>query len=277
MNNDPNVPCDDIPCAKVENSYGYNNFSLCSNHYGNAGFPLTPSQAQLIGENWDTNEYGYIPTQGWVNGEPCISPCPPEDDTDPTYPYFNRVREYGGRYFWLQGISNHDSYLDDDENYRLYRDWQLDFSNHTIVEIYKSFSCEYEPYGLWRLSETLIGVFHRETWWERYWNGFTRDAFRSLGPDHPVPLDDYFVVDESVDGYLALNKSPELIGFGCAGIPAFSWELAYLYLENGDVAIGGDSRVPDDVIEAWGPDDSVVSDALIAAAPWNYDPSVARP
>ena len=38
----------------------------------------------------------------------------------------------------------------------------------------------------------------------------------------------------------------------------------------------GNWLVPDDVIQAWGPDDSVVSDALIAAAPWNYDASVAR-
>ena len=39
----------------------------------------------------------------------------------------------------------------------------------------------------------------------------------------------------------------------------------------------GNWLVPDDVIQAWGPDDSVVSDALIAAAPWNYDATVARP
>lgn len=39
----------------------------------------------------------------------------------------------------------------------------------------------------------------------------------------------------------------------------------------------GNWLVPDAVIQAWGPDDSVVSDALIAAAPWNYDASVAAP
>ncbi len=39
----------------------------------------------------------------------------------------------------------------------------------------------------------------------------------------------------------------------------------------------GNWLVPDDVIQAWGPDDSVVSDALIAATPWNYDASVAAP
>lgn len=55
--------------------------------------------------------------------------------------------------------------------------------------------------------------------------------------------------------------------------------VMYYILQNqhGTNLKDGNWLVPDEVIQAWGPDDSVVSEALIAAAPWNYDASVARP
>lgn len=55
--------------------------------------------------------------------------------------------------------------------------------------------------------------------------------------------------------------------------------VMYYVLQNqhGTNLKDGNWLVPTEVIEVWGPDDSVVSDALIAAAPWNYDASVARP
>lgn len=60
-------------------------------------------------------------------------------------------------------------------------------------------------------------------------------------------------------------------------ITQVAWRLSYpenqmyyqLQTENGQSLKEGNWTVPSEVIQTWGEDDSIVSDALIAAAPWN--------
>ena len=265
----PNSPCDDFQCTRVDNYYSYSDVTKCSQtHRGHSHYPLTKTQAQLIGntnqegaESWSTSEYGYIPTQGYSQGDPCRSPCPEDGDESPTFPYFNAIREYGSQYFWLQGISDHEQHKTydlngEEDNYRLYRNFIL--WNGRVIEIYRSSYCDVEPYGLWPIHLTLISVMHRETWWEKYWSGFTREGFKQIG--NGIPGDDYFVVSETADAYLN-GRTPAMIGFGCSGVPIFSWELWHLYKENvvdeeGNQSMASDSdmlqnKIPQSVINAY--------------------------
>ena len=39
--------------------------------------------------------------------------------------------------------------------------------------------------------------------------------------------------------------------------------------EEGTQLMAGNWQIPEDILKIWGTDDSIVSDALLAAAPWN--------
>jgi hypothetical protein len=83
---------------------------------------------------------------------------------------------------------------------------------------------------------------------------------------------------------MIIAQLPEPIGFINTTATQVAWMVTYpsnvmyyvLQNQNGTNLKDGNWLVPDDVIQVWGPD-SVVSDALILAEPWNYDASAARP
>ena len=82
---------------------------------------------------------------------------------------------------------------------------------------------------------------------------------------------------------MIIAQLTEPIGFINTTATQVAWMVTYpsntmyyvLQNQNNTILKDGNWLVPDEVIQAWGPDDSVVSDALIAAAPWNYDASAA--
>ena len=75
----------------------------------------------------------------------------------------------------------------------------------------------------------MAGVFHRETWWEKYWNGYRKDAYENLNPNN-VPPDSYFTHNNDS---LVNEYTPEFINMQCSGIPVFTWELHDLYRVDG--------------------------------------------
>ena len=83
---------------------------------------------------------------------------------------------------------------------------------------------------------------------------------------------------------MIIAQLPEPIAFINTNATQVAWMVTYpsnvmcyiLQNQHGTNLKDGNWTVPQDVIDAWGPDDSVVSDALITAAPWNYDASTAR-
>lgn len=239
------IACDDCICTTQINncSSGFNAFSFCDyEHKGMANKPLTKAQSHMIGNNWNTSENGFIPTLGHSRGQSSIATkeCPEDPDNFLDYPFHNRVKEYGGAYFWLQGISDHtENYRTEDGRQRIYRSFSVS-GNYDLVQNYRNSTCTQFPYGLWPLQSTLLGVFRREAWWELYWSGFSKRGFEALGINHPVPDNSYFLVDGNPDdpdnpGYdpsiLSESRLPSYIGFGCSGIPVFSWEIAYLYFD----------------------------------------------
>jgi hypothetical protein len=82
---------------------------------------------------------------------------------------------------------------------------------------------------------------------------------------------------------MIIAQLPEPIGFINTTATQVAWMVTYpsntmyyvLQNQNNTILKDGNWLVPNEVIQAWGPDDSVVSDALIAAAPWNYDAAAA--
>jgi hypothetical protein len=84
---------------------------------------------------------------------------------------------------------------------------------------------------------------------------------------------------------MIIAQLPEPIGFINTTATQVAWMVTYpsntmyyvLQNQNNTILKDGNWVVPNEVIQAWGPDDSTVSDALILAAPWNYDASIARP
>ena len=82
---------------------------------------------------------------------------------------------------------------------------------------------------------------------------------------------------------MIIAQLPEPIGFINTTATRVAWMVTYpsntmyyvLQNQNNTILKDGNWIVPNEVIQVWGPDDSVVSDALIAAAPWNYDASAA--
>ena len=232
--------CTDCVCSTTANYCSYNNPYWCSDTHMGAGInpfniPLTDSQAQLIGSNWNTNDYGYVPTYGYASGRSCVS----NPDACDNSPYRNRVNEFGGRYFGLQGISDHNTnYTTEDgyiKKYRLFIPYQYD-----IVQLYDGSGCTDPETNLWELAQTMVGFFHRETWWQLQWSGFTEVGYKGLGVNHDLPGDvftapngntynDYFYSKGAQK--ISQDRLPSLVGFGCAGIPVFSWELANLYFD----------------------------------------------
>jgi hypothetical protein len=64
-----------------------------------------------------------------------------------------------------------------------------------------------------------------------------------------------------------------------ATLTKIAWRLSYpdnlvyfeLRTDNDIAAYQGNYTVSDSIIQAWGADDSVITDAIIAAAPWNLN------
>jgi len=83
---------------------------------------------------------------------------------------------------------------------------------------------------------------------------------------------------------MIIAQLPEPIVFINTTATQVAWMVTYpsnvmyyvLQNQHGTNLKDGNWLVPDEIVQVWGPD-SVVSDALILAAPWNYDASVARP
>lgn len=238
---DNSFGCVDTACSTVPNG-NYNNINVCNFDYrGRSGKPLSPAQVQLIGNGWDTNHYGYVSSQGHAQGHICNPPGDCDDDEPSSY--VAQIYEQGSKYFWLQGIADYsrERYF---KNYRYY-------IGSGVSVTYKSQYCEVPPAGLWWLPETLLGVFHRETWWEKYWNGYTRSAYETLNPDS-IPPDSYFQheTDSVVSEY-----TPEYIGMECSGIPVFTWEIYDLYIGE----TGYSPIIPDSVIQNYAISQSSIS------------------
>lgn len=274
----PYANCDDILCVKgVPNGtyLGYYNLKKCAKMKGVGPFNnnLTLAQEQLIGfpfrgsisqyeqsfpilerskDGWDTTKHGTLPPLGQVQNCYNGDNCPDPDDPDPgPRPYFNVSRDYGGRWFWLQGILDHDYYnlynLETGEEdttisrrkfYRQFIHWPVGNIPGVpqVREIWSSGSCDEAPAGLWDLGRTLMGVCYRTTSWERYWDGRKRESFDNLGEDGN-PWGDgtvsYFPENSSGDDLGVSNAPlPKLITFACAGVPIFSWEPYFLYKKN---------------------------------------------
>lgn len=222
--------CKDWSCSVFG---GGNQFDCDQEYRGLSGKFLTPAQSQLIGKNWDTNEYGYVSTTGYVRGDNCF----PGEDTcsgDPPDDYYiNSIYEQGSAYFWLQGIADHNMYETQTTNEARYYKHYAYRPSIGVVPIFKGYggppTCENQTSGLYPLAETLAGVFHRETWWEKYWNGYRRDAYENLNPNN-VPPDSYFTHNNDS---LVSEYTPEFINMQCSGIPVFTWELHDLYRVDG--------------------------------------------
>jgi hypothetical protein len=250
--------CGDVTASIVPNiNEAFNPFMMNFDYKGLYGIPLTYAQSMLIGEDWDTSKWGYIPPVSKVRRDyACDGNCPDLDSTEETplpYNRFGASLEYGPEFFWLQGIANHHS-LHPERKFRHFI-WHKGVTNLIQEFSNEPGTCEDGINLLWDLNETLFAVFHRESWYSKYFNGFGRTSFRIL---HGVPLDgdeyspsmpdpDYFA---DVPEHILNDRSPGFVGFSCAGCPVFSWEVVDLY-----IGLEGTPRVPDSVLNQYNIDD----------------------
>ena len=199
--------------------------------------PVTDSQFQLIGDRnsrtnrWRTQRYG------WLNGSDYRESC--EDRF--VSPCF-----YGGDYFWLQDIIAESSWQETD---KFYPHWNVRLAPGSgVLSVNQSFSfgqCgeadgtgSQPPHYGWPLGRTLIGVFHKERWWQRYWNSIDEndvcpddDPNCGVCPgydpdDGGCPDPNWSPADRDIyPGHFAACRSPKFVGYACAGIPVFSHEI----------------------------------------------------
>lgn len=101
--------------------------------------------------------------------------------------------EYGDDYKWLQGVSDRSSS-------EFYRHWGV--SGSTVTELTKRHLCA-----------TIIAVFHREHWYERYENSL--DATDSEG-------------GSDIDRAASACATPLFWAFACAGNWVSTWEIKTL-------------------------------------------------
>lgn len=248
-----NFGCDDLQC-------GFNNFfSFCESgdngeftHLSpNFGFPCTKAQANVIGisgdaDMWRTSNFGWVrPDDYWKA----------TDTGDGSQFTHQQLREYelGGRYFWLQGIAVDTQKTEGNED--CYYDFGVDV-NLQITYIPRN-----GPFnGNARLHQTLLGVIHREKWYQLYYNSLLVEQNKVNGDVEDPNCDTYLKGDDSGDyselfsppidwfGYPPTgdnacggvgdddtrqdgedelnNRVPKYWIQSCAGVPIFSWEIA---------------------------------------------------
>jgi len=190
--------------------------------------PITRGQYQLIGGTttnlrWRTSEYGWLRGGDYAVNDPCLI----------------KYTEHGGNYFWLQDIVERSRFATTD---KYYPHWEASYFNglYAVKQRFSYGQCggndgSEAPYFGWPLGRTLIAVFHKEKWWQRYWSSIDendvcpdddpncgtcpRDADGNCPPDwSSTDLDIY-------PGHFASCRTPRFIGQSCAGIPVFSHEI----------------------------------------------------
>ena len=217
----------------------------------NFGFPCTKAQANVIGisgdaDMWRTSNFGWVrPDDYWKA----------TDTGDGSQFTHQQLREYelGGRYFWLQGIAVDTQKTEGNED--CYYDFGVDV-NLQITYIPRN-----GPFnGNARLHQTLLGVIHREKWYQLYYNSLLVEQNKVNGDVEDPNCDTYLKGDDSGDyselfsppidwfGYPPTgdnacggvgdddtrqdgedelnNRVPKYWIQSCAGVPIFSWEIA---------------------------------------------------
>jgi len=247
--------CDDTLCGY------FNYFAWCQGgNQGNLthlspnfGFPCTKAQANIIGvsgdaDMWRTSNYGWVPPWDYLYANDS------EEEGETTT---QQLREYelGGKYFWLQGIAVDTTKKNEDENEDCYYDFGISSSSLDITYIPRN-----GPFnGNARLHQTLLGVIHREKWYQLYYSSLLVEQNKVNGSAE-APCDTFLKGDDAGDysdlfspaidwfGYPpetpcengepgALNKRqdgedvlknrvPKYWIQSCAGVPIFSWEIA---------------------------------------------------
>ena len=203
-------------------------FAFCADGFRspNYALPTTLAQANIIGAtleefgvpNWSTSRWGHAKASDYRYGD---------DET-------LRPTEQGGNYFWLQEISNHRP----DERFI---DFNLRFDDASSIGVLPP-PAGGQP-GQSRITETCLGVIHRERWWKKYHTsllatdnrpgeqgvGDTEDARAYFDDGYFSPSPDWFGYDQDPIGTqptILNNRSPEYVFKACAGVPIFSWEIA---------------------------------------------------
>ena len=238
--------CYDTLCA-------YNNFfSYCQGGVSgfthlspNFGLPCTIAQSQIIGisgaaDMWRTSNFGYVnPERQGGSGR------------------LLREYEVGGSYFWLQGIA--EDITRDEEGESCYYDFGIAYGSLDITYIPRNGPFE----GNARLHQTLLGVIHREKWYQLYYNSLLVEHNQVDGDTQNSDCDTYLKGDDSEEYSNLFSPQAEWFGYpptntctlpedeqdqygprrqdgedvfnnrvpkywiqSCAGVPIFSWEIA---------------------------------------------------
>ena len=203
--------------------------------------PVTRSQFQLIGDarrasRWRTNTWGWI-----KSADDHFTSCGGENTQ------FLKRCYHGGDYFWLQDIIQQSRFSETD---KFYPHWEASFGSDGSVSVDQKYSfgdcgqggtdSEAPHYG-WPLGKTVIGVFHKEKWWQRYWSSIdendvcpdddpncgTCDGWDPGNPDGQGGCDpNWSPTDKDIyPGHFAACRTPKYVGHACAGVPVFSHEV----------------------------------------------------
>ena len=227
--------CPDLMCRKDFYSFCAQAPNLLIQPFGavfSTPIPITEGQFQLIGDyldvdRWRTSNYG------WLRSRDHREPCE-----------FRERKEclHGGNYFWLQDIVAQSTFAGVD---KFYPHWEISLNSDgetSINQVYSFGECgenpsnAQAPYYGWPLGRTLISVFHKEKWYQRYWSSIDENDVCPPGDPNCgscVLDDDFNCVDPNFSsttldiypGHFAACRTPKFIGFACAGIPVFSHEI----------------------------------------------------
>lgn len=227
--------CPDVLCRRDFFSFCAQAPNLLIQPFGSVlstPIPITEGQFQLVGDyldvdRWRTSNYGWLRSQQHKE-----SGC-------------NRKTKeclHGGNYFWLQDIIAQSTFAGVD---KYYPHWEVSLGSEggaSINQIYSFGECgatpsdAQAPYQGWPLGRTLISVFHKEKWYQRYWSSIDENDVCPPGDPNCgscVLDDDFNCVDPNFSsttldiypGHFAACRTPKFIGFACAGIPVFSHEI----------------------------------------------------
>jgi len=196
---------------------------------------LTQSQIDMIGNpgtgGWRTSENGY------VRGGPSRTSggnCQTTDEG--TKVGFAAVegspnKNMNSDYMFLRDII-HSGWGDD----KLFPNYKIGGFLESAIYVYQDFSfgsCDEAsgyPYGLYPLKDTFVGVFHREKWWEQYWNSI---SVQNVCPEGTCEFGDTEGCECGVtsDIYAASFaegcRVPRYVVSQCAGVPLFSSEVVW--------------------------------------------------
>ena len=239
--------CDDTWCRRSFFSRCYHQISIIDNQptmltlpfrrVFSTPIPLTYSQMKLIGDSrsssrWRTSSYGWLKSTD-------------EKDTSCEDRLLKRCY-HGGDSFWLQDIVQQSRFGETD---KFYPHWEASIANGvlSVSQRYSFGECTSDPldseppyYG-WPLGKTVLAVFHKEKWWQRYWSSIDEndvcpdidgetDTTCGTCPgwteENGCPNDGWSPSDQDIyPGHFAACRTPKYVGQACAGVPIFTHEV----------------------------------------------------